>query len=110
MKNLSEMHKKADARGWIPPEGTQPYIVCAANRARGIIFCGSRHFSNAMISQMRSAGLSQKEMARAEQGFIDQYDRFWSREEALAIMKQTGQPIRYDDARSMTELFSENLY
>jgi hypothetical protein len=37
-------------------------------------------------------------------------DRFWSREEALAIMKQTGQPIRYDDAWSMTELFSENLY
>jgi len=24
MKKLSEMHKKADARGWVPPDGARP--------------------------------------------------------------------------------------
>lgn len=81
-------------------------IVCAANRFNQTIFCSARHGSPAMHTQLKKACVSYFD---TEEGFIDQYDRWWSRTEAYKIMKATGQPI-LDRCFSNTELFSENLY
>lgn len=107
--DITELFDTPDASGWTPPN--PPHIVCAANRAGdGVIYCGSRHFSNAMVAQMEAAGLTREQTSASVQGFIDQYDRFWDREQALRIMRHTGQPIRHEDEWSRSELFSENLY
>lgn len=96
-----------DAYGWVPPDGTKTHIVCAANRAKGgLIFCGSRHGSAAMHSQMSAAGIEYQE---TEDGFIDRYDRFWTREQALEIMLSTGQKMLHQGDWG-NELYSENLY
>lgn len=104
---LPNWHKTPDAQGFIPGDDVKTWIVCAANRSpEGLIFCGSRHFSNAMYAQIKAAGVSPHS---TEQGFIDQFDRFWTREQAYEIMKITGQPMLHEDEWG-PQLYSENLY
>lgn len=107
--HLPENWKKTpDANGWIPNVSVPVRIVCAANKSPcGLIFCGSRHFSNAMYAQIVAAGI---DTHSTEQGFIDQYDRFWTREQAYEIMVIEGQEMRYDAVVIPGCLFSENLY
>ena len=96
-----------DAHGWVPPTDKPAWIVCAANKTKdGLIFCGSRHGSNAMHAQMQAAGFGYHD---TEDGFIDRYDRWWNREQAYEIMKTTGQPM-LNDGKWGRVLYSENLY
>lgn len=93
------------------------FVVCAACRYGDLIICGARHFDKVMhsqIRQMREDKLFDFEAAgRAEQGFIDQYGVFMSREEAFEVAKAAGQlnvrrlKTPYPES---TELFSEDLY
>ena len=85
-------------------------VVCAAIRyggCEGIMFLGPRHFDatmNALIMSWTHALSGPK-----EEGFIDQFGAFMSREEAHKVATEAGQIIRRcggDDTR----LFSENLY
>ena len=99
-----------DAHGWIPVEPDYVHIVSAANRIGDVIFCGARHFSNAMVSQIKASNFTREEIQRSEQGFIDNYDRFWNREQAYEIMKITGQKMIEEDLTAGSQLFSENLY
>lgn len=82
-------------------------VVCAAIRdATGQVVCGARHFDNGMH---RAIGRLMSFTAPWEQGFIDQFGMFLTREEAFVVASQAGQIIRRvggDDGR----LFSENLY
>ena len=96
-----------------------PRIVAAASRIKGITFVASRHFSSAMHSQMTAANLTDEEYAMAEQGFIDNHDRFWSREEAAEIVFETQQQLKkkkkgllsfFFKTQNLKTLFSEDLY
>ncbi len=98
-------------------------IVCAANRLKsGLVVCGARHFDTFMRNQIEAANETH---AHAEQGFIDQYGHFYTREEAWLIARKNNQIIRLvgnqagknieivnsdKDIPETAELYSENLY
>lgn len=91
------------------PETQRPRIVAAANKSKkdGLIVVGARHFDSLMRAQINAAGRLSTEFN--DQGFIDQFGNFYSREEAFIIAGSNGQIIRRcggDDGC----LFSENLY
>jgi len=85
-------------------------VVCAANKFVGIgktyIVLGARHYDTLMRDAVQ---LLPKGMYEKEQGFIDQYGTFLTREEAFVVATNANQIIRRvggDD----NKLFSENLY
>lgn len=82
-------------------------IVCAANRLGCLIFCGARHCDRTMYRQANAAGIN---LVGTEQGFINQFGEFRTREEALKIVLENGQPFNAKRNGSKTELFSEGLY
>lgn len=104
---------------------SKPFIVCAANRNKnGEIAVGPRHLSPTMVEQIlralpkNSTEEEQEELRllwlTAEQGFIDQFGTFYTREEAWVIAKENGQIARFvggdNHDRDKGRLFSENLY
>jgi len=88
-------------------EKPQQIVVCAAIRTTGgLIICGARHCDKVMRRQATAAGVNLKS---PEQGFIDQFGDYLTREEALKIaVKTTG--VNFQRNGSETELFSEGLY
>lgn len=93
-------------------EYAPPRIVCAANRDQhGNMFVSARHFDEQMRKQIvRVNGtLTNSHM---EQGFMDQFCKFHTREEAWKIAEAAGQIIRRcgGDDRNGGTLYSENLY
>lgn len=100
------------------------FVVCACNRHRetGRKVCGARHFDSIMREQMHDTG-GFPYWNSCEQGFIDQFGQFLTREQAWKIADAAGQIRRptgweKDDeikARPANigdegKLFSENLY
>jgi hypothetical protein len=89
-------------------------IVCAANRYGDYIVLGMRHHSPSMQSNIDLIGmdvlLEYAGEVGEEQGFVDQYGTFYDREQAMAQVLKTGQPIDYERGCSSTQLFSEHLY
>jgi hypothetical protein len=89
-------------------------VVCAANRSTktGRIVCGARHWDNIMRQSVKSdmtvPGLPD-EWKSAEQGFIDQYGVWMTREEAWEVALAADQ-IKYPLSHSEGTLYSENLY
>lgn len=83
-------------------------VVCAANRSVcGIVVCGARHWDSVMHQQIELIGPDK--FRQCEQGFIDQFGAFMTREEAHAVATAAGQIIKRcggDEHR----LYSENLY
>lgn len=92
------------------PDSPAPRIVCAANRHNQslIIACGARHFDSIMRNVMKHNG-DFPYWNDCEQGFIDQYGNFYTREEAYVVAKENGQIVRRVGGDN-GELFSENLY
>lgn len=86
-------------------------IVCAAMLMKdGSIVVGIRHFSPEMRAIMRLAyGEKDYHLKVAEQGFVDQYGTFISREAAWVIAEREGQIRRPRNGPEGT-LFSEDLY
>jgi hypothetical protein len=85
-------------------------VVCAAIRNGGYeVICGPRHWD----STMRVAvALSGGQWKSAEQGFVDQFGQFMTRQEAWKVAEAAGQ-ICYrvgGDERDGGTLYSENLY
>ena len=94
---------------WEPT--TQPWIVCAANRYGDLIIAGARHHDSIMRSiTAKIGGGSFKEGdedttdwkagwdilmklcdGQEEQGFIDQFGRFYTRKDACRLAVQNGQ-------------------
>lgn len=109
---------------------TQPRIICAACRTTdGRIVCGPRHFDGTMWSQIVGVTLEAftimqrdgtlpplpdavKPWQGAEQGFIDQHGKFYTREEAWPIALMNNQILQYelDSKWSTGKLYSEHLY
>lgn len=92
---------------WQPDPTIPLHIVCAACRHRetGTIFCGARHFDNLIRSQIRVAGFK---FTGYDQGFIDQFGRFYNRKESWKIAELSGQIKRITGSKG--ELYSEDLY
>jgi hypothetical protein len=91
-----------------PP--VQQVVVCAANRFKsaGVILCGARHWDDVMRAQADAMGIKG---GNEEQGFIDQFGTFLTREEAMQIVKESGQPFNEDrNGGAGKALFSEGLY
>lgn len=91
----------------------QQIVVCAACRFNGVTLTGARHFDNVMLNQlenMKEGTKPSKEGERWEQGFIDQFGDFLTREEAMTIVKENGQPFNTKRNGSDKELHSEGLY
>ena len=85
-------------------------IVCAALRKGDRMILGARHRSSAMLNQIHaSEGIEFWKGADVEQGFVDQFDEFLTREEAWQAAKKTNQIVRDKDWRVGT-LHSEHLY
>lgn len=88
-------------------EKPQQIVVCAACKMGEHIVLGARHFDKRMRQQMENTSCNWK---LAEQGFIDQFGDFITREEAMSIIKKNGQPFSIERNRGDTVLFSEGLY
>lgn len=82
-------------------------IVTAANlhTKTGALIVGARHWSPAMLAQAKRMCI--KPSSDWEQGFIDQYDQFLTREDAKRIAIANEQPLIGED---WGVLFSENLH
>jgi hypothetical protein len=102
-------------------DGIQRRVVCAAVRnPKGDLVLGARHFDGLMHKTLNGMPRGQQiewgwcldsagPKPAIEQGFIDQWGAFMTREEALGVALAAGQRIRRcggDERR----LFSENLY
>ena len=86
-------------------------VVCAACKCRvtGTLILGARHYDVLMRKQIDLLAVTSPETFSFEEGFIDQFGKFLTREEAHAIATKQNQIIRRcggDDCR----LYSENLY
>jgi hypothetical protein len=92
------------------PQVGKRRIVCAAiKNCDGRIICGARHYDDIMRSQITNS-IEWKKLGTV-QGFIDQWDNFLTREDALIVALAAGQVIKVGGGFDGTnELFSENLY
>jgi hypothetical protein len=97
--------KDATTEPKIPPRR----VVCAANRLKdGTLILGVRHFDKFMHEQIDKMGL-EDQLDGHEQGFVDQFGVFMTREQAHPVAVYAKQIIRRcggDERR----LYSENLY
>lgn len=97
---------------------TQRVIVCAATRYPhlDLIIPGARHYSpdmNRMVDKLKEHGLmpAKKEQATGDnQGFIDNFGNYWTREQSLVIAREAGQLEGRDKCGAEDELFSEDIY
>lgn len=84
-------------------------VVCAANRdASGRIVLGARHFDAVMMEQIKRSP-DANAWRNAEQGFIDQFGKFLTREEARIVAEKQGQILEECGGNGI-DLYSENLY
>jgi len=92
------------------PDKPEPWIVCAANRhpTNGRIITGARHYDPIMRAQINASEGSDSWIG-CDQGFIDQFGNFLTREKALKIAKKNGQ-IRRRCGGNDLRLYSESLY
>jgi len=83
-------------------------VVCAANRnSKGLIICGARHWDDIMCTVVDALSVSDLDW---EQGFIDNYGKFLTREEASVIAVEQDQLKGYYKDCPTGYLFSEHLY
>lgn len=88
----------------------QRIVYAAIKMNDGTIICGPRHFDEIMRTQlMRDKLVWDPKWNRAEQGFVDQYGLFLTREEAYIIAEFNNQIIREIGYKG-NRLFSEHLY
>lgn len=82
-------------------------IVCAANRMPdGHLLVGARHWDSLMCEQADKLGYKG---GKEEQGFIDQFGVFHTREAAMKIVENNGQVLKRP-VDTYDTLYSENLY
>jgi hypothetical protein len=90
---------------------TQRRIVCAAILHDELIVAGPRHYDHIMHRQISMMEPDNRHgMRHAEQGFIDQWGKFMTREEAFEVATAAGQIRQKTGNPDCKELFSEDLY
>lgn len=99
-------------------KGVQRRIVSAANRftdketGEVIVIASARHYSplmSKMIKYLETKGVKLSKAHGDNQGFIDQFDDYHTREEALVIAQWADQ-LHYEKGFPEDQLFSEDLY
>lgn len=98
---------------WEPT--TRPWIVCAAIFFDGLVIAGARHHDMVMNKVIERLGghkaVYEACKTRPIQGFIDQFGRFYTREEAMLVARENDQIIVTDEQMlSVSALHSEDLY
>lgn len=89
------------------PRG-QRRVVCSAVRyPNGNVLVGARHFGPAMRDQYKALGITAEER-ESVQGFLDQWDVFMTRQEALVVATEARQIIC--KTHPQNRLFSEDIY
>lgn len=89
----------------------KPRIVCSAIRAKdGDVLLGIRHYSHDMVVQIqnRKDGDKFHHLSGTNQGFVDQFGKYYTRQEAWIIAKDNNQIAR--DIDVIGTLYSEHLY
>ncbi len=87
-------------------------VVCAAIRAAdGSVLLGIRHYSRDMHEQIaaRNDGAKFKHRHDEDQGFVDQFGEYMSRQIAWRVADEAGQIIKRVGGDG-NALYSENLY
>lgn len=90
------------------PDPSLRRVVCAANRNRdsGRLICGPRHWDRTMRQQRHP----EESFNNWDQGFIDQFGIFMSREEAYEVAERQGQIRQQCGPEAGRTLYSEHLY
>lgn len=85
-------------------------VVAAACRSKCLEYTlvSARHWDKGMNKLCRQLDLEDTSWPMDQQGFIDQYGNFLTREQAYIIAKREGQIIR--DCNEPGVLYSENIY
>lgn len=97
-------------------EKPQQIVVAAACKAPGwsVILVGARHWDKVMRLQLKymdTEFIDTFYTSEFEQGFIDQFGEFLTREQAMDIVKANGQKFDIErNGGSDKELYSEGLY
>lgn len=99
---------------------TQRIIVSAANRfhlsgGQVLTIAAARHGSLLMhdlanFLEAHELVVAGKIPSRVDQGFIDNFDNYWTRKEAMLIAKHAHQVNLETNGGSVDELYSEGLY
>lgn len=91
-----------------------PKIIIAACRVHDLIILCPRHWDKVMHTTInnhhKSAWVKRIPHSEWEQGFIDQFGKFYSREEAMLVVKRNEQPFSPHRNVSTTKLYSEGIY
>lgn len=99
----------------LPTRGARR-VVCAAIRAAdGDVLLGIRHYSRDMHAQIdaRKDGAKFKHRLDEDQGFVDQFGVYMSREEAYQVADEQGQIWDWracGQGLNGRKLYSEGLY
>jgi len=107
---MSEQDDYWEKNGIIKP---QAVVVCAAYRHGELIIAGARHSDKIMNSILRLLPDELKPHGGSgwEQGFINQFGEFMTREHALLTAKLSGQPLDMKrNGGNGKQLYSEGLY
>lgn len=94
-------------------EKPQQVVVCAACTYEGLILCGARHWDSVMRAQYKALQPRLETCTGLwEQGFIDQFGDFLTREEAMriAIAAKQKVDIKRGCGGDPNTLYSEGLY
>lgn len=93
---------------WKPDYNLTPrWVVCAALKKEDRIIAGARHYDKVMRRQIESSE-GRRFWLGCEQGFIDQFGDFLTREEAYEIAEKNNQISRTVSSKGI--LYSENIY
>lgn len=90
----------------------KPRIVCAAIRSRiGNIITSARHYDHNMHQQIKAMKDPEEfyHLYADNQGFIDQFGKYYTRKEAWIIAQENNQIIR-EVISTPGILYSEHLY
>ena len=101
---------------WQPPKDVKPWMVCAAikNTITGAIIPSARHYD--MLMHTLKGEYDNEYGVKTppkdwEQGFIDQWGRFYNRKDAMRAVKASGQPFNAKrNGSDRGDLYSEGLY
>ena len=84
-------------------------VVCAAIRQSDAVICAPRHnHCNLILSTLIRNNGASVSADGWEQGFVDQYNTFMNRKEALQVASACNQLIR--KTHPADRLFSEDIY
>jgi len=86
-------------------------VIAAACKQGDIVIVGARHFDKWMHTQLEFAGTSVFNPSKWTQGFIDNRGNFLTREEAMILVKESGQEFDIErNGGQNTKLYSEGIY